>query len=72
MPPDVLSREMEENVQNVREFESVHPMNHPNVQRQCSEDLTLERQWSNQTRERTIERAEEPGEPTQSHSLVKS
>ena len=38
-------------------LESVHPMNHqePNVQRQPSEDLTPERQWSNQTRERTLE-----------------
>ena len=40
-------------------------MNHqePNVQRQPSEDLTPERQLSNQTRERTVERADEP--PTQ-------
>ena len=40
MPPDVLSREMEENVQNVRALEPVHPMNHqePCVQRQPSED----------------------------------
>ena len=40
-------------------------MNHQelDVQRQPSEDLTPERQSSNQTRERTIERAEEP--PTQ-------
>ena len=29
MPPDVFSREMKENVQNVRELESVHPVNHP-------------------------------------------
>ena len=65
MPPDVLSREMGENAQNVRALESVYPMDHQelNVQRQPSEELTLERQWSNQTRERTIERAEEP--PTQ-------
>ena len=65
MPPDVLSREMGENVQNVRALEPVHPMNHqePNVQRQPSEDLTPERQLSNQTRERTVERADEP--PTQ-------
>ena len=28
MPPDVLSCEMEENVQNVRELESVRPVNH--------------------------------------------
>ena len=61
MPPDVLSRELGENVQSVRALESVHTMNHqePNVQKQPSEDLTAERQWSNQTRERTIERAEE-------------
>ena len=58
MPPDVLSRELGENVQNVRALEPVHPMNHqePNVQKQPS----AERQWSNQTRERTIQRAEEP------------
>ena len=45
----------EENVQNVRALESVHPMDHQerNVQRQPSEDLAPERQWSNQTRERT-------------------
>ena len=63
MPPDVLSREMDENMQNVRALESVHPMNHPNVQRQLSEDSTPERKLSNQTRERTIARADEP--PTQ-------
>ena len=50
-------------MQNVRALELVHPMNHPNVQRQHSEDLTPERQLSNQTRERTFERADEP--PTQ-------
>ena len=44
MPPGVLSREMEENVQN----------------EQLSDDPTPERQSSNQTRERTIERAHEP------------
>ena len=38
MPPDVLSREMEENVQNVRALDSVHPVNHPNVQKQLSDD----------------------------------
>ena len=36
MPPDVLSREMEENVQNVRALESDHPVNHPNEQKQFS------------------------------------
>ena len=40
-----------------------------NVQRQPSEDLAPERQWSNQTRERTIERAEEP--PTERPRLEK-
>ena len=63
MPPDALSREIQENVQNVRALESVHPANHPNVQRQLSDELTPERQLSNQTRECTIERADEP--PTQ-------
>ena len=59
MPPDVLSRGLGENVQNVRALESVHPMEYQerNVQRQPSEDSAPERQWSNQTRERTIERA---------------
>ena len=44
MPPDVLSREMRENVQNVRALEPVHPVNHqePNLQRQPSKDLTPE------------------------------
>ena len=42
MPPDVLSREMEENVQNVRAFESDHPVNHPNEQKQFPDDSTLE------------------------------
>ena len=63
MAPDVVQREMEEHVQNVRALESVHPVNHPNVQKQLSDYPTLERQSSNQTRERTIERADEP--PTQ-------
>ena len=36
---------------------------HPNTQKQLSDDSTSERQSSNQTRERTIERADEP--PTQ-------
>ena len=63
MPPDVLSREMEESAKNVRALESVHAVNHPKVQRQLSDDLTPERQLSNQTREPTIERADEP--PTQ-------
>ena len=63
MPPDVLSREMEENVQNVRELDSDHPVNHPNEQKQFPDDSTPERQSSNQTRERTFERADEP--PTQ-------
>ena len=58
--PDILSREMEENVQNVRALDSDHPVNHPNTQKQLSDDPTPE---SNQTRERTIERADEP--PTQ-------
>ena len=70
MPPDVLSREMEENVQNVRVPESVHPVNHPNEQKQFPEISTPERQSSNQTRERTIERADEP--PTQRLRLEKS
>ena len=50
---------------NVRAPEPVHPVNHqePNLQRQPSEDLTPERQLSNQTRECTVERADEP--PTQ-------
>ena len=63
MPPDVLSREMEENVQNVRELDSDHPVNHPNEQKQFPDDSTPERQSSNQTRERTFERLDEP--PTQ-------
>ena len=54
---------MEENVQNVRELESVHPLNHPYGQKQFPNDPTLERQSSNQIRERTFERADEP--PTQ-------
>ena len=54
---------MEENVQNVRALESVHPVNHPNEQKQFPDDSTPERQLSNQTRKRTIERADEP--PTQ-------
>ena len=70
MPPDVLSREMEENVQNVRVPESVHPVNLPNTQKQLSDDPTRERQSSNQTRERTIERADEP--PTQRPRLENS
>ena len=41
MPPDVLSREMEENVQNVPALDSVHPVNHPNTQKQLSDDPTL-------------------------------
>ena len=63
MPPDVLSREMEENGQNVRELDSDHPVNHPNEQKQFPDDSTPERQSSNQTRERTFERSDEP--PTQ-------
>ena len=64
-PPGVLSREMGEDVQNVRALEPVHPMNHqePNVQWQFPEDSIPERQSSNQARERTVERADEP--PTQ-------
>ena len=58
-----LSREMEQNVQNVRELESVHPVNHPCEQKQFPDDPTLERQSSNQVRERTFDRADEP--PTQ-------
>ena len=40
-------------------------MNHPepNVQKQPSKDLTRERQWCKQARERAVERADEP--PTQ-------
>ena len=62
MPPDVLSREMGDNAQNVRALEPVHPMNHqePNEQKQFPEDSIPERQSSNQTRERTVERADEP------------
>ena len=60
MPPDVLSREVEENVQNVRELKSVHPVNHPNKQNQFPDDPTFEKQSSNQMRERTCERADEP------------
>ena len=63
MPPDVLSREMEENVQNVRALESDHPVNHPNEQKLFPDDSTPDRQLSNQARERTVERADEP--PTQ-------
>ena len=63
MPPDVLSREMEENVQNVRVLDSDHPVNHLNEQKQLPDDSTPERQSSNQTRERTFERSDEP--PTQ-------
>ena len=50
---------------NVRALESVHQMDHRerNVQRRPSEDLAPERQWSNQTRERAVELADEP--PTQ-------
>ena len=49
----------------VRERSSLHPMNHqePSVQKQSSEDFIPERQLSNQARERTVERADEP--PTQ-------
>ena len=52
MPPDVLSRESAENVHNVRAIEPFHPMSHQesNVQKQSSEDLTPERQLSNQAR----------------------
>ena len=50
-------------MQNARAVESVHPMNHPNVQNQFSDDLTSERQLGNQTRDRAVERADEP--PTQ-------
>ena len=53
MPPDVLSRELGENVQNVRPLESVHPVNHSNEQKQFPEDSILERQSSNQTNKRT-------------------
>ena len=60
MPPDVLSREMEENV---RVLESVHPVNHLNEQRQLPEDSTPERQSSN--------KASSVGESSQFHSLVK-
>ena len=70
LPLDILSREMEENVQNGRALESVHPMNHPKVPRQLSEDLTRERQSSHQTRERTIERADE--KPTKRPRLENS
>ena len=65
MPPDVLSSEMGEHVQSARALEPVHPMNHqePSVQKQSSEDFTPERRLSNQARERTVERADEP--PTQ-------
>ena len=50
-------------MQNVRALKSLHPVNHPNEQKQFPDDSTAERQSSNQTRERTFERAEEP--PTQ-------
>ena len=50
MLPDVLSREMEENVQNVRVLDSDPPVNHLNEQKQFSDDSTLERQSSSQTR----------------------
>ena len=53
----------EENVQHVRELDSDHPVNHPNEQKQFLDDSTPERQSSNQTRERTFERSDEP--PTQ-------
>ena len=54
-------------MQNVRELESVHPVNHPHEQRQLSDDRNHDGQSSNQARERTIERADEP--PTQSPRL---
>ena len=63
MLPDVLSREMEENVQNVRVLDSDPPVNHLNEQKQFPDDSTPERQSNNQTRERTFERSDEP--PTQ-------
>ena len=67
MPPDVLSRDMEENVQNVRALESDPPVNHPNEQQQFPDDSTPERQSSSQTRERTFERSDGP--PTQRFRL---
>ena len=41
----------------------IHPVKHPNEQKQFPDDSTPERQSSNQTRERTFERSDEP--PTQ-------
>ena len=69
MLPDVLSHEVEENVQNVRVLDSDPPMNHMNEQKQFPDDSTSERQSSNQTRERTFERSDEP--PTQRPRLEK-
>ena len=63
MLPDVLSHEMEENVQNVRVLDSDPPVKHLNEQKQFPDDSTPERQSSNQTREGTFERSDEP--PTQ-------
>ena len=62
-------------VQNVRALEPVHPKNHqePNVQKQPSDDLTPERQLSNQARERTATNTTpSAGESSQFHSVVKS
>ena len=43
LPPDVLSREMDERMRNVRALDPVPPMNHqePSVEKQLSEDSTL-------------------------------
>ena len=61
--PDVVSREMEENVQNVQVLDSDPSVKPLNEQKQIPDDSTPERQSSNQTRERTLERSDEP--PTQ-------
>ena len=61
--PDVVSREIEENVQNVQVLDSDTPVKPLNEQKQFPDDSTPERQSSNQTRERTLERLDEP--PTQ-------
>ena len=61
--PDVVSREMEENVQNVRVLDSDPPVKPLNEQKQFPDGSTPERQSSSQTRERTFERSDEP--PTQ-------
>ena len=58
--PDVVSREMEENAQNVRVLDSDPPVKPLNEQKQFPDGSIPERQSSSQTRERTFERSDEP------------